>query len=84
MTCPVEPCFFPYYLITSEFKKKNITETKMSFKGQDNKLDCSAVLSETTARTPVPDMVYDGTSWQMSRTLRLLALISVSRGVNTP
>ena len=70
--------FFLYYLIISAFskkkKRKNVTEPKMSFEGQDNKLDCSAVLSETTARTPVPDM------WRMvyGVWLKLVANVQVT------
>ena len=59
----------------------------MYLESQDCRLDGSEVPSEATARTPVPDMccmVYDRTSWQMSRSLPMFALITVFRGVNTP
>jgi len=59
----------------------------MCLEGQDYRLDDSEVPSATTARTPVPDMccmVYDSTSWQMSLSFPMFALIFVSLGVNTP
>ena len=68
-------------------KIKKVIEHKMCLEGQDYRLDDSEVPSATTARTPVPDMccmVYDSTSWQMSLSFPMFALIFVSLGVNTP